>query len=132
MSNFLERSKISADHDMQLPLNSHIHSVSTFPVTALEPQFVLSRASHLNNESRMIKDDDDNVIIRLDLETIEKFFKIPAALVYADITVEKSSCSLQSENPRVHNASLSIPYGFWKKGLVCLHGLSCTVLTSWG
>jgi hypothetical protein len=83
MSEFLERAESSTSHDMQLLLRSHIHLVSSFPVAALDPEFVLACASHFDSETRTIKDDDGNVIIRLDLETINRIFRVPDAPMYS-------------------------------------------------
>lgn len=90
MSDFLERVEGSPCEGMQLLLNSHNHLVSTFLVAAFEPEFVLARAAHFGRGSRMIKDDDGNIIIRLDAETINKIFKVPATLVYADISMKST------------------------------------------
>lgn len=88
MSEFLESAEGSPSHIMQSLLNSHIHLVSTSPVATLEPEFVLACAAHFDKGSRTIKDDDGNIVIKLDAETIDKIFKVPAALVYVDITMK--------------------------------------------
>lgn len=90
MSKFLERTKCSPTHGMQLLMNSHIHLVSSFPVVALEPEFVLACAAHFDRETRTIRDEDGNVIIKLDPETIDKIFKVPIATLYADITMKSA------------------------------------------
>lgn len=61
-------------HGMQLLLNSHIHLVSYFLVAAQELEFVLACAAHFDQETRSIRDEDGNVIIILDPETIDKIF----------------------------------------------------------
>lgn len=90
MSKFLERTKCSPTHGMQLLLNSHIHLVSSFPVAALEPEFVLACAAHFDRETRTIRDEDGNVVIRLYTETIDKIFRVLAPPEYADITMKSA------------------------------------------
>lgn len=81
MFKFLERTEGSPTHEMQLLLRSYIHLVSSFLVATLELEFVLACTSHFDKETRRIKGDDGNVIIRLDAKTIDKIFEVSTTLV---------------------------------------------------
>lgn len=116
MSTFLEREKESPTHCMKFLLNSHIHLVSTFPVLALELEFVLACASHFDSKSRTIKYDDGNIIIRLDAKTIDKIFKVPATPMYIDISMK---ISLDYYNQRRSDYIRHVNYKWIKTPRTC-------------
>lgn len=55
---------------------------------ALKLEFVLACATHFDRGSRTNKDDDGNIIIRLDVETVDKIFKALAAPLYSDFSMK--------------------------------------------
>lgn len=60
-------------------------------MATLEPEFVFSCANHFDKEKRTIKNDDGEVIIRLDVNTIEKVFRIPPTPVYIEISNDSAA-----------------------------------------
>ena len=57
---------------------------------AMEPMFVLRCAKRFSPKSKTIKDVDGKVIISLDLEVIEKIFKVPHNEKCVDLTKDLS------------------------------------------
>ena len=64
--------------------------VSTFPMAAIEPDFVYGCAWRFTPKTRTIKDADGKVIISLDSEFIEQIFKVPHKSECIDLTKELS------------------------------------------
>lgn len=91
MAEFIIRVEDPQDNNLQRLLDSHIHHASSFPMAALEPEFVLACAHHFDKESRVIKNDDGEAIIRLDADMVEKVFRIPPAPLYMEITKESAA-----------------------------------------
>lgn len=91
MSEFIKRVEDPKDSNMQFLLDIHIHHASSFLVASLEPKFVLACAYHFDKETRTIRNDDGEAIIHLDVDTIEKFFKIPPTPMYIEVSKDSAA-----------------------------------------
>ena len=56
---------------------SNIHLVSTFPMAAIEPDFVYGCTRWFTSKTKNIEDADGKVIISLDPKVIKQIFKVP-------------------------------------------------------
>ena len=90
MEKFLQRIDMSSQQDMLRIKRSNIHLVSTFPMEALEPEFLWGCANHFDAKSRMVEDADGKVVFSLHLDVIEKIFKVPKSLECIVLIKEKS------------------------------------------
>lgn len=91
MSEFIKRVEDPNDSNMQRLLDNYIHHASFFLVAALELEFVLACANHFDKETRIIRNDDGEVIVHLDAVTIEKVFRIPPTPVYIEISRDSAA-----------------------------------------
>ena len=90
VADFLQRIEAPATHEMKRIKRSNIHLVSTFPMAAIEPDFVYGCARRFTPKTRNIKDADGKVVISLDPEVIEQIFKVPRKSECVDLTKDSS------------------------------------------
>lgn len=87
---FLQRVEILIGQGMKCIKRRNIHLVSTFPMVAIELDFIFGCAWRFTSNTKTIKDADDKVIISLDPKVIEKIFKVPHKEKCVDLTKESS------------------------------------------
>lgn len=75
---------------MEAVINSGIHLVATFLMSAQDPEFVMTMAKHFDPESRSMKDESRKKLIKLDEEFFDSMFKCPSIERYSDITVQSA------------------------------------------
>lgn len=88
LEEFLKRiKKPPSQLDMEAVINSGIHLVATFPMSAQDLEFVIAVAKHFDSESKSVKDESGKKLIRLDEEFFDSVFKCPSIKRYSDITM---------------------------------------------
>lgn len=90
MTDFLQRIETPVDHEMKHIKRSHIRLVSTFPMAAMELEFVLGCTKCLSPKSMTIEDVDGRVVISLNSEVIKQIFKVPHNAECVDLTKQSS------------------------------------------
>lgn len=73
---------------MKVVIDSGIHLVATFPMSARDPEFVMAVAKHFDPESKSLKDESGKKLIRLDEEFFDSVFKCPSIERFSDITMQ--------------------------------------------
>lgn len=96
---FLQRVDAAVTEDMLSMKQSSIHLVSTFPLAALEPEFVIACAKNFDPTSRTIKDQDGKTIVSFDPETVDKIFQVPLSPVCINITTQKALDRWNEDTP---------------------------------
>ena len=66
MIDFLQRIEAPSSHEMRQLKRSNIHLVPSFPMAAIELEFVLACSKYFSPKLKTIKDADGNIIISFD------------------------------------------------------------------
>lgn len=91
LSKFLKRiERSSYYHQMESIIDSGIHLIETFPMSAQDSKFVMAVANHFDPVSRSVKDETGKKLIRLDEEFFDSIFKCPSTEKYFDITMQSA------------------------------------------
>lgn len=88
---FLKRiEKPPSNYKMEPTINSSIHLVSTFPMFAQDPKFVMATANHFDLVGKSVKDTSGKKIIKLDEDFFDTIFKCPNIEKYSNITIQST------------------------------------------